>query len=308
MFSTSRRAVMRNLTVWSALLLGTAIPISAEAQSLPEGQVAAVEPVPEVVALVPEKIKAQGTLRVATMTKYQPFSFVADGKKVGMIPEMVTAVAETMGLKADIAPMDFPAILLGLEAKKYDIGMGEFFVRKDRLEVADFVTEWSNFDAFVANKGSEYKPKDLSDVCGRKIAILSGSSGVPAMEAGKKLCKEQGKPDPEVSAFPQMADAVLALSSNRVDAVLTGREVGLTLMASGQPFEATGRVGGGPCATAVARTEYSDQMLKAIQAAYLYLIKTGRYAEIHKRWGTDYGMIDNPTIYKPGDTLPNYGL
>jgi polar amino acid transport system substrate-binding protein len=273
---------------------------------LPEGEIAAVPAEPAVVALVPQRIKDQGTLKVATMTKYQPYSYVVNGKLVGMIPEMVTAVSETMGLKPAITTIDFPGILLGLQANKYDIGMGEYFVRKDRLEVADFVTEWSNYNAFIVNKDSTYLPKSLADICGQKIAILAGSSGVPAMEIGAQRCTEGGKTPPEVSSFPAMSDAVLALSSNRVDAVLTGREVGLAMIKSGQPFVATGKVGGGPTATAVARTPDSDALLKAVQAAYLHLIKTGVYAKIHKRWGTDYGMIDNPTIYIKGDEPPSY--
>ncbi|XBS71481.1 transporter substrate-binding domain-containing protein [Acerihabitans sp. KWT182] len=291
-----------------ALLLCAASSQAAPVQNLPAGGMPSVAPVPDIVALVPDAIRQRGVLRVATMTKYQPFSFVIDGKNVGMIPEMVTAVAQTMGLKADIQGMDFPSILLGLQAQKYDIGMGEFFVRKDRLEVADFVTEWSNFDAFVVNKGSDYLPKGIEDVCGHKIAILAGSSGVPAMETGKQRCASEGKAPPQVSVFPQMSDAVLALSSHRADAVLTGREVGLTLVASGQPFVPTGRVGGGPCATAVARNASEAGMLQAIQAAYAYLIKSGTYGKIHKRWGTDYGMIDNPTIYRQGNVLPDYKI
>ncbi|WP_410014790.1 transporter substrate-binding domain-containing protein [Sodalis sp. C49] len=296
--------------VGSALMLCAAstYAYAAPANSMPTGEEGGIAAVPEIVALVPEAIKKRGVLRVATMTKYQPFSFVANGKTVGMIPEMVSAVAQTMGLKAEIQGMDFPAILLGLQAQKYDIGMGEFFVRKDRVEVADFVTEWSNFDAFVVNKGSKYMPESIADVCGHKIAILGGSSGVPAMETGKARCADEGKPAPQVSVFPQMADAVLALASKRVEAVLTGREVGLTLVASGQPFVPTGRVGGGPCATAVARNESSAGLLQALQAAYVHLIASGKYAQIHKRWGTDYGMITDPTIYKQGDALPAYTI
>ncbi|WP_144158065.1 transporter substrate-binding domain-containing protein [Paraburkholderia sp. BCC1885] len=275
-------------------------------QSLPTGQIGVLQPDPAVAALVPASIKRRGTLDIAMMTKYRPYSFTAGGKQVGMMPEMATAVAQTMGLKPIITTMDFPSILLGLQARKYDIGMGEYFVRQDRMEVADFVTEWSNYDAFVVNKDSTYIPKSLSDVCGHKIAILAGSSGVPAMASGTQRCKEAGKPAPEVSNFPEMSDATLALSSHRVDAVLTGHEVGVALISEGQPFIASGKVGGGPTATAVARTDDSDGLLKAIRAAYLHLIKTGTYEMIHKRWGTEYGVIDNPTIYRKGDQPPSY--
>lgn len=299
-------SLVRGGAVGAAILMSMLVGGSAVGQILPEGEVGAVQAAPEVIKLVPKNIKDRGTLLVATMTKYQPYSFVVDGKLVGMIPEMVTAVAQAMGLKAEITPIDFPSILLGLEAKRYDIGMGEYFVRTDRLKVADFVTEWSNYNAFVVNNDSTYLPKTIADVCGHKIAILAGSSGVPAMEVAKKKCAEANQPAPDVSSFPVMADAVLALSSRRVEAVLTGREVGLTLVKSGQPFLATGRVGGGPTATAVARTDDDGKLAEAVRAAYLHLIATGTYAKIHKRWGTDYGMIDNPTIYRLNDAPPTY--
>lgn len=295
------------LKIMLGALAGSLLLIqAARAQSLPAGQVEVVAPDPAVVALVPADIRKRGTLNIAMMTKYQPFSFAADGKTVGMMPEMATAVAQTMGLKPVISTMDFPSILLGMQGKKYDIGMGEYFVRQDRLQVADFVTEWSNYNAFIVNKDSTYMPKGLADVCGHKVAILAGSSGVPAMESGTQRCKAEGRPAPEVSSFPGMSDAVLALSSHRVEAVLTGREVGLVMIKEGQPFVASGKVGGGPTATAVARTEDSEAMLNAIRAAYLRLIKTGTYEAIHKRWGTDYGMISNPTIYRNGDQPPSY--
>lgn len=126
------------------------------------------------------------------------------------------------------------------------------------------------------------------------------------MEIGTQRCREAGKAAPDVSNFPAMSDAVLALSSNRVEAVLTGREVGLAMINQGQPFAVSGKVGGGPTATAIARTEGHESLPEAIQAAYLHLIKTGVYEKIHKRWNTDYGMIDNPTIYRKGDQPPNY--
>lgn len=292
----------------AVLLLASATALSGivHAQTLPEGEVAAQEAVPGVADLVPPHIRERGTLLIATMTSYQPYAFVVEGRLVGMIPEMATAVAQTMGLQPEISPIEFPAILLGLQSNRYDIGMGEYFVREDRLQVADFVTEWSNYNAFVVNEGSQYMPESIADTCGHHIAILAGSSGVPAMDAAKKHCSEAGEPEPQISSFPVMADAVLALSSNRVEAVLTGREVGLTLVNSGQPFVATGRVGGGPTATAVARADDNESLAEAIKAAYLHLMENGTYEEIHRRWGTDYGMIDDPTIYRQDDTPPTY--
>ncbi|MEQ3553464.1 transporter substrate-binding domain-containing protein [Pseudonocardia nematodicida] len=268
--------------------------------------VPAVAADPQVQALLPEAVRERGVLRVATMNNYKPFSFNDAGTQTGMIPDMSTAVAETMGLRIEVNAVDFGSILTGLQAGRYDIGMGEFFVRPDRLEVADFVTEWSNSDAFIVADTSDYRPDGLPDTCGQRIAILTGSSGVPAMERGAEVCTEAGQPAPEVQTFPAMNDAVLALTSDRVDAVLTGREVGVVLEQDGVPVTSSGQVSGGPTATAVSRAPDVEGLPEAIQAAYESLIANGTYEAIHQKWGTDYGVIDDPAIYRAGDTPPVY--
>lgn len=224
---------------------------------------------PGLAALAPAASRDRGVLRVATMNNYKPYSYTDDGAHVGVLPEMATAVAQVMGLKAEITAIEFSSILTGIQAQCYDIGMGEYFVREDRLKVADFVTEWSNYNAFV----------------------VSAAGGAAA---------------PEVQTFSVMNDAVLALTSGRVDAVLTGREVGLSLEQDGVPVVAVGKVGGGPTATAVGRSPEADGLPEAIAAAYRALIADGAYETIHTRWNTDYGMIDDPTVYRAGDTPPTY--
>ncbi|MBK1787911.1 transporter substrate-binding domain-containing protein [Prauserella cavernicola] len=265
-----------------------------------------VQPDPEVENLVPPAVRERGVLRVAMMNNYKPYSYNENGEHVGMIPEMATAVAQVMGLEAENTAVDFSSILTGLQAQRYDIGMGEYFVREDRLQAADFVTEWSNHNSFIVDAAGDYQPETIADVCGRRIAILSGSSGVPSMETGVSRCAENGKEAPEVRTFSVMNDAVLALTSGRVDAVLTGREVGVSLEEDGAPVKTVGKVGGGPTATAVGRQSGNDGLPEAIAAAYRALIDNGVYESIHTKWKTDYGMITDPTVYRLGDTPPTY--
>ncbi|MEU1301672.1 transporter substrate-binding domain-containing protein [Streptomyces shenzhenensis] len=258
-------------------------------------------------AFVPAAVRERGVLRVAMMNNYKPYSYTVAGKQTGVLPEMVTAVAQVMGLKVEITDVDFSSILTGLQARRYDIGMGEYFVYPDRLQVADFVTEWSNYDSFIVSADGDYRPQSLADVCGRRIAVLAGSSGVPAMKSGAATCAAAGAAPPRVQTYSMMSGAVLALTSHRVDAVLTGHEVGVALKQDGVAIRATGAVGGGPTATAVGRGADAAGLPEAIAAAYRKLIADGTYKVIHSRWGTDYGMIDDPTVYRLGDTPPSYG-
>ncbi len=57
-----------------------------------------------IAAKVPAAIKAKGTLTVATEAQYAPNEFLAsDGHTIiGMDPDMLTALAEVMGLKVEL--------------------------------------------------------------------------------------------------------------------------------------------------------------------------------------------------------------
>ncbi len=47
-------------------------------------------------------------------------------------------------------------------------------------------------------------------------------------------------------------------------------------------------------------------MLKAVQAGYTELIKSGVYAQVLKQWNSEYGALDQPQIYTADSTPPNY--
>ena len=77
-----------------------------------------------IAAKVPAAIKSKGTLVVGTEAQYAPNEFLAsDGHTIiGMDPDLVTALAETMGLKAKFNDAQFEAIIPGIQAGRYDLG------------------------------------------------------------------------------------------------------------------------------------------------------------------------------------------
>ena len=112
-----------------------------------------------------------------------------------------------------------------------------------------------------------------------------------------------------VSAFPAQSDSFLALSADRIESVVTGRGPLEGARAANPQIKITGQFGGGPTATAVARTSYSAQMLQAVQAAYAEIIANGTYGQILTKWNTSYGAITTPMIYLQTTTpLPDYNV
>ena len=83
---------------------------------------------------MPAAIKSKGTLTVAADATYPPDEFIAsDGKTViGMDADLANALASIMGLKASVQNVTFDAIIPGLAAGKYDLGMSSFTDTKER--------------------------------------------------------------------------------------------------------------------------------------------------------------------------------
>ena len=96
----------------------------------------------KIAAQVPSSIKSSGTLSVAADATYAPNEFIAaDGNTViGMDADLAKAIAQVMGLKADVKNVTFDSIIPGLAANKYDLGMSSFTITKEREKTVDFVT------------------------------------------------------------------------------------------------------------------------------------------------------------------------
>jgi cyclohexadienyl dehydratase len=88
-----------------------------------------------------DTILARGTLRVGLTGDYRPFSIKdASGKFTGMDVDMAEALAKAMGVKLEIVPTAWPALMADLQDRKYDIGMGGITVTLERAKTAMFST------------------------------------------------------------------------------------------------------------------------------------------------------------------------
>lgn len=284
--------------------LRTIIVATASAMAIVVAQAQETKKVDSVAALLPKPIQEAGVLRIAVPDVGKPLAYKDGSELKGMDPALANAIAGVLGLKPEISLIPFAAALTGLQANKYDISYGEFYVTAERLKVADFVTNWQDYSSFLVSKSKDYKPTALKDICGHIVGAMAGSAELETLNAAAKSCTEAAT----VSAFPSVSNAILALNSGRVDGVLINRGGAQEAIHLDATLDASGEIGGGPTATAVARTENSEKMLDAIKAAYDELIKSGEYAKILEKNDTAYGAAKEAVIYKEGSTPPKYGF
>jgi polar amino acid transport system substrate-binding protein len=250
-----------------------------------------------IAAEVPAAIRSKGTLVVAADATYPPNEFIATNGKtvIGMDPDLAKALGRVMGLNFLTRNVTFDAIIPGLAAKKYDLGMSSFTDTKVRQKTVDFVTYLIAGTEFYVKPSGGPTINTLADLCGHKVAVEKGTTQADDAMAQSKKCKSAGKPAVTVLLFPDQNGANLALSSGRAQVGMADSPVAdyLVKKSNGQ-FKVVGKVyGTAPYGIAIPK---NDGMTKPILAALKELMAKGTYKAILQKWGIHHFAISNPKI------------
>jgi polar amino acid transport system substrate-binding protein len=250
-----------------------------------------------IAAKVPASVKSKGTLVVGTEAQYAPNEFLAsDGHTIiGMDPDLVTALAETMGLKAKFNDAQFEAIIPGIQAGRYDLGASSFTDTKEREKKVDFVTYYNAGISFYAKTGTNPGVESLKDICGKTVGVEKGTVEQEESEAQSKACTKEGKKAVTVLSFPGQNQVNLAIASGRAAVGLADSPVvAYQIKQNKGQFTLIGKTYAfAPYGLAVPKNSgLAQPMLEALKK----LMASGEYKEILKKWGIQEGAISNPQI------------
>ena len=247
--------------------------------------------------MVPAAIRSSGKLTIATEGAYPPFELFATDNKtlIGVDPELGTALAQVMGLRANLVNVKFDAIIPGLQAKRYDVGMAAYGDTKVREKVVDFVTYFKGGSSLLVPAGNP-KKLTLATVCGYKVAVQKGSiyesTVVPELNSN---CTAAGKSAISIEVFPGQPEATLAVSSGRVDATISDfAPMAYTAKQSHGKFDVIPEQYK-PIPWGVAMPKDSG-LAQPMLAAMKKLMADGTYLQILKKWDVTSGAITDPAI------------
>lgn len=251
----------------------------------------------KIAASVPKSISSKGTLSVAADATYPPDEYIgSDGKTViGMDADLANAIAQVMGLKAQVKNITFDSIIPGLAAKKYDLGMSSFTDTKEREGTVDFVTYLTAGTSFYVNANGGPDIAGFDDLCGKSAAVERGTIQADAIAKQSKKCKSEGNDPIDLQVFPDQNAANLAISSGRaeVGAADTPVAVYIAQKSNGQ-FKTVGKpVPPEPYGIAIPK---GNGMAQPVLDAVKAIIADGTYGKILKYWSLEQGALDNPQI------------
>ncbi|HEY2653140.1 MAG TPA: ABC transporter substrate-binding protein [Solirubrobacteraceae bacterium] len=241
---------------------------------------------PAVAKLVPAAIKSKGTLTVAADATYAPDEFIgSDGHTiVGMDADLSKALAQVMGLKANVVNATFATIIPGLAAGRYDMGASSFTDTKAREQTVDFVDYANVGESFYTKASGGTSIGSISDICGLTVSVESGTTEEADAKTQSGKCTKAGKAAVKVLVFNTQTEANLAVSSGRAQLGFSDTPVAdYQVKQSGGLFKIVGAAfAPAPYGLAIPK---QPALAPALLAAMKVLEANGTYASIFSHWG-----------------------
>jgi polar amino acid transport system substrate-binding protein len=265
--------------------------------SLPTTVIPTQAKVASVAALVPASVASSGQVTYAMDATYPPDEFIAPGTStiIGMDADLGKALAQVMGLTPVLKNVTFDAIIPGLQAGRYDVGLSSFTDTVARQKVVDFVDYFQAGEGFYVKAGSPKTFTSLTSLCGHTVAVESGTVEETDAKQANVDCKKAGKSGVTVQSYADQNAANLAVDSGRADVGFADSQVAGYVVTqsngafvlSGQPFNVA------PYGIA---TPKGNGMAQAVAAALSQLMGNGTYMAILKKWGVQSGAVNSATL------------
>lgn len=234
----------------------------------------------------PSDLLTKGTLIVGSDTTYPPQEFIdtSTGKAIGFDVDLITAMAQKLGLQANVKTANFSTILDDLAAKRFDVVISAISINADRLQKADFVPYFQSGESLIVQKGNPLGLKCVPNLCGAKVGVQSGTVELDDLNAGSKACTQAGKPAIQLTVLANQTDVIQLLVNHRVDATYQDSPVtDYYLKQNPGQFDIGGSVVNTvPEGIAVRKGDTS--MVQAMRAAFSAVKSDGTYDSLFTKW------------------------
>ncbi|MEU5262560.1 ABC transporter substrate-binding protein [Amycolatopsis sp. NPDC021455] len=251
-------------------------------------------------AALPDNVKQAG-LHLASNLQSAPNNFyAADGKTpIGYEVDLAKAIAAKLGVTVAHQDMAFGSLITSLQSGRIDLTMAGMNDTKARQQQIDFVDYFTSGITIMIRKGNPDGITGPDTLCGKKVAVVQGTSHQKFAAEQSTKCAQAGKPAIDVTATDSDNQNQNQLRTGRVQAILNDLPSAVYISRTagdGKFFEVVPGepIDGGPYGIGVnkANTALRDAVQKALQA----LITDGTYGKILQAWGVEQGAIKEATV------------
>lgn len=259
---------------------------------------------------LPKDIREAGVIKVGSDIAYPPVEYMEGGKAVGIDPDIADALGKQLGVKFEFQNGKFDNLIVGLQAKRFNVIMSAMNDTKDRQDGInsdngqkvgngiDFVDYFTAGTSILVQKGNPKGIKTLDDLCGKVVALQKGTTSEGIAKAQTKKCTQDGKKAIKLQTFDTDPEALLRLKQGASVADLNDFPVAAynaKTSGGGKDFEVIGeQIEAGPYGIGVSKE--NTQLRDALQAAVNAIIKNGEYTKIMEKWNVTAGAVTEAKI------------
>ena len=221
-------------------------------------------------------VQKAGKLTVATSPDFPPFESLEGGEVVGIEVDILTLIAEELGVEIEFVQMDFDSVLVGIQAAKYDCAMSGITVTPAREKNMRFTAPYYNAaQVIVVQEGSDITGK--ADLADKTVSVQTGTTA-------ESSCQDE---EIQYQAFNANADAKSALTTGKVDAWVVDNLTAIQMVEEGDGLVVLEeKMTEEPYAFAFAYG--SEDLVAEISAILTQLIDDGTVAAIFEQYGESY--------------------
>ena len=279
-----QRVPIRMLVVGVFLVLG--ILLAACGNNSSTGSVPTPNPKTPTVT-PPNDLITPGTLTVGSDTTYPPQEYIdtTTNKAAGFDVDLITAIAQRMGLKANVVTTKFDTIIDDLSNKRFDVVISAVTINPDRQKKADFVPYFNAGESLLVQAGNPKNIKSVSDLCGQPVGVQTGTVEQTDLQTASDACKKAGKPAINLTILQDQTAVVQLLANGRV--VATYQDSPVTDYYNKQhpgQFVVGGSVVNAAEEGIVVR-KGDTSMFNAVKTAFDQLKSAGTYRSLIQKWG-----------------------
>ncbi|WP_062463874.1 transporter substrate-binding domain-containing protein [Demequina soli] len=229
-------------------------------------------------------VQEAGVLVVGTEGTYRPFTFHDEGSGdlTGYDVDVITAVADKLGVDVQFEETAWDAIFAGLEAGRFDVIANQVGISPERQEKYTFSTPYTYSTGVVVVKAGNDDIHSYEDLAGKTAAqSLTSNYGEEAKAAGATI-----------EAVDGWAQSIALVEQGRVDATINDKLTFLDYVNStGSDAVKVAAEGADVAESALAFRGGSDALAAAASDALAELAADGTLAELSQKYfGADVSV------------------
>jgi polar amino acid transport system substrate-binding protein len=245
--------------------------------------------------LLPDSIKSAKVLKVAIPTNEPPTQYYRDGTQdmTGVNPDVARLMGQALGVGVEIHVANFDSIIPGMAADRYDMTVSSMTPTTQRMQVLDFVDYMQVGNVLAVAKGNPLG-LDEHSLCGRKVGFLIASyqlsTLVPEYDAD---CTAAGKDQIQTSEFQDSRQAISALTSGRLDAVLADSPILDFAVTQSPDIEIASRYDFTPVGIGVPK---DSKLVESVSVALSDVLRSASYVQVLENYGLESSAITDARV------------